>query len=150
MKLARLSTRSWTRIRRKDVSLTFSAKSLTLIASYEFGGPWGVAAIMTGFPILMYYLWICLWFHDGKLVHPASRDDIVPFLWRMWAHIEKVNDTRVRASVFSLSAMNRMPARIFMPGKCTLAISFSSFLLHGFFPDFNKRVFRFHPLATKP
>ncbi|KAF8634576.1 hypothetical protein AX17_004166 [Amanita inopinata Kibby_2008] len=55
--------------------------------TYEFGGPWGVVAIMTGFPVLMYYLWICLWFYDGKLVHPTSTDDIVPFLWKMWEHI---------------------------------------------------------------
>ena len=61
-----------------------------LSCSYEFGGPWGVCAIMTGFPILMYYLWICLWFYDGKLVHPTSVDDIQPFFWRMWAHVAKV------------------------------------------------------------
>ena len=57
---------------------------------YEFGGPWGVVAIMTGFPVLMYYLWICLWFYDGKLVHPNSVSDIKPFLGRMWGHIAKV------------------------------------------------------------
>ncbi|KAL1756566.1 ergosterol biosynthesis ERG4/ERG24 [Schizophyllum commune] len=55
--------------------------------SYEFGGPWGVLAIMTGFPVLMYYLWICLWFYDGRLVYPKSTDDIVPFLQRMWYHV---------------------------------------------------------------
>ncbi|KIJ65555.1 hypothetical protein HYDPIDRAFT_110664 [Hydnomerulius pinastri MD-312] len=55
--------------------------------TYEFGGPWGVTAMMIGFPILMYYLWICLWFYDGKLVTPTSVDDIVPFLERMWAHV---------------------------------------------------------------
>ncbi|KAF8141513.1 ergosterol biosynthesis ERG4/ERG24 [Boletus edulis] len=54
---------------------------------YEFGGPWGVTAMMIGFPLLMYYLWICLWFYDGKLVSPASMDDIVPFLHRMWVHV---------------------------------------------------------------
>ncbi|KAI0666820.1 ERG4/ERG24 ergosterol biosynthesis protein [Trametes maxima] len=54
---------------------------------YEFGGPWGVFAIMTGFPVLMYYLWICLVFYDGRLTHPTSVDDIQPFLWRMWEHI---------------------------------------------------------------
>ncbi|KIK61797.1 hypothetical protein GYMLUDRAFT_42843 [Collybiopsis luxurians FD-317 M1] len=58
-------------------------------ASYEFGGPWGVFAIMTGFPILMYYLWICLWFYDGQLVYPTSLDDVQPFFWRMWAHIRE-------------------------------------------------------------
>ncbi|KAF8524194.1 ergosterol biosynthesis ERG4/ERG24 [Gautieria morchelliformis] len=55
--------------------------------SYEFGGPWGVFAIMTGFPVLMYYFWICLTFHDGRLVYPHSRDQIQPFLQAMWDHI---------------------------------------------------------------
>lgn len=50
--------------------------------------------MMIGFPILMYYLWICLWFYDGKLVTPSSVDDIVPFLQRMWAHIRDVSDLR--------------------------------------------------------
>ncbi|GLB41937.1 putative ERG4 ERG24 ergosterol biosynthesis protein [Lyophyllum shimeji] len=55
--------------------------------TYEFGGPLGCIAIMTFFPVLMYYLWICLWFYDGRLVYPTSQDDIKPFLWRMWDHI---------------------------------------------------------------
>ena len=66
---------------------------LRLLCRYEFGGPWGVVAIMTGFPILMYYLWICLVFYDGQLAHPTSVDDIQPFLWRMWEHIRVVCDT---------------------------------------------------------
>lgn len=40
--------------------------------SWEFGGPWGVVAMMAGFPCLMYYLWICLWFEGGKLVRPSD------------------------------------------------------------------------------
>ncbi|PBK99714.1 ERG4/ERG24 ergosterol biosynthesis protein [Armillaria gallica] len=55
--------------------------------TYEFGGPLGVTAIMTGFPLLMYYLWICLWFYDGKLIHPTSLEDARPFLLRMWDHV---------------------------------------------------------------
>ncbi|KAF7370547.1 hypothetical protein MSAN_00686900 [Mycena sanguinolenta] len=54
---------------------------------YEFGGPWGVTGIMLGFPVLMYYLWICLWFYDGQLVYPKSQADVNPFMARMWAHI---------------------------------------------------------------
>ena len=69
-----------------------SSQVLYILYSFEFGGPWGVIAIMTGFPVLMYYLWICLWFYDGKLVYPSSVDDIQPFLWRMWGHIAKVSD----------------------------------------------------------
>jgi delta24(24(1))-sterol reductase len=60
-------------------------------ARYEFGGPWGVTAMMMGFPMLMYYLWICLWFYDGKLVGPSSLDDIQPFFQRMWIHVRDVS-----------------------------------------------------------
>jgi len=45
-----------------------------------------------------------LWFYDGKLVHPVSMDDIVPFLWRMWAHVRKVNDV-----VFSSNFVYSVP-----------------------------------------
>ncbi|SAM09637.1 hypothetical protein [Absidia glauca] len=39
---------------------------------YEFGGPVGVCAMMLGFPSLMYYFWVCLEYHQGKLITPAS------------------------------------------------------------------------------
>lgn len=34
-------------------------KKLDEHEGWEFGGPWGVTAMMTLFPLLMYYLWIC-------------------------------------------------------------------------------------------
>ncbi|KAG8964910.1 C-24(28) sterol reductase [Tulasnella sp. 419] len=57
--------------------------------TYEFGGPTGVAIMMTIFPPLMYYFWICLWFYDGQLVHPSSFSDIGPFFARMWNHVRQ-------------------------------------------------------------
>jgi len=54
---------------------------------YEFGGPWGVTAMITLFPVLMYYMWICLWFYEGHLVHPTSFQDVVPFFQRMFHHV---------------------------------------------------------------
>ncbi|CAG8652622.1 14307_t:CDS:2 [Ambispora leptoticha] len=39
---------------------------------FEFGGPWGVTAIMLGFPTLMYYMWGCLYFYRGQLVSPFN------------------------------------------------------------------------------
>ncbi|WVO17798.1 hypothetical protein L204_105496 [Cryptococcus depauperatus] len=54
---------------------------------WEFGGPTGVLAMMVLFPILMYYLWICLWFYEGKFIYPTSVGDIGPFFERMWDHI---------------------------------------------------------------
>lgn len=32
----------------------------------EFGGAVGTFAMMTGFPALFYYLYACLFFHDGE------------------------------------------------------------------------------------
>ncbi|ORY27457.1 ergosterol biosynthesis ERG4/ERG24 [Naematelia encephala] len=61
-------------------------KKLDEHQSYEFGGPVGVTAMMIGFPLLMYYLWICLWYYQGKMVHPTSLSDVKPFLTRMWEH----------------------------------------------------------------
>lgn len=49
---------------------------------YEFGGPIGVVCMMLGFPSLMYYLWVCLEYHQGKLITPASctKDGIIQFV----------------------------------------------------------------------
>jgi len=70
--------------------LTF-LKTHVGFARWEFGGPWGVTAMMIGFPMLMYYLWICLWFYDGRLVVPTSVDGIKPFIDDMWSHIRDVS-----------------------------------------------------------
>jgi delta24(24(1))-sterol reductase len=36
--------------------------------------------------LMLDYLWICLWFYQGALVHPTSISDTLPFLHRMWDH----------------------------------------------------------------
>lgn len=41
-------------------------KKLDEHESWEFGGPWGVTAMMTLFPVLMYYLWICEYITEGE------------------------------------------------------------------------------------
>ncbi|KAJ2934800.1 hypothetical protein H1R20_g2263, partial [Candolleomyces eurysporus] len=92
-------------------------KKLEQHETYEFGGPWGVAAIMTGFPILMYYLWICLWFYDGKLVYPTSTEDIKPFLARMWGHIAKDASPNAYAwKVYSGNFFFQLFLALVMPG----------------------------------
>ncbi len=85
---------------------------------YEFGGPVGAFAMMTLFPALMCeskmrfrlrcvpkrpisgadtngpradYLWICLWYYEGKFVYPTSVNDVGPFFHRMWLHILDVS-----------------------------------------------------------
>ena len=39
---------------------------------FEFGGSWGVSAMMIGFPLLMWYMWIGATYYDGHL--PLRKD----------------------------------------------------------------------------
>ena len=47
---------------------------------FEFGGPWGVAAMMLLFPLLMYYMWIGATYYDGHLPMPAQGESISDFV----------------------------------------------------------------------
>lgn len=45
----------------------------------DFGGSFGVSAMMLGFPLLMYYMWIGATFYDGKFPTPAEGQSTVDF-----------------------------------------------------------------------
>lgn len=49
---------------------------------YEFGGPIGVVCMMLGFPSLMYYFWVCLEYHQGRIITPTSytKEGIIQFI----------------------------------------------------------------------
>lgn len=46
---------------------------------FEFGGSWGVSAMMIGFPLLMWYMWIGATYYDGHLPLPKSGESIRQF-----------------------------------------------------------------------
>lgn len=52
-------------------------------AAYDFGGPLGVTAMMIGFPILMWYMWIGATYYDGKFPTRESGEGFVNFASRM-------------------------------------------------------------------
>jgi len=54
---------------------------------------------MTGFPVLMYYLWACLWFYDGRLVYPHSLAEAKPLFLEIWGHVKEVRFKRIRFSL---------------------------------------------------
>ncbi|TFY77412.1 hypothetical protein EWM64_g6598 [Hericium alpestre] len=85
--------------------------------TYEFGGPWGVTAMMVFFPMLMYYLWICLWFYDGQIVYPTSVDGIQPFLQQMWAHVRDDASPNLYAwKVYTGLIISQLAFAYVMPG----------------------------------
>ncbi|KAI8881868.1 ERG4/ERG24 ergosterol biosynthesis protein [Backusella circina FSU 941] len=48
--------------------------------------------MMTGFPCLMFYFWVCLEYHQGKLIYPTSLADFKP-----WFFQEIVNKIKLGA-----------------------------------------------------
>lgn len=47
---------------------------------FEFGGAFGVTAMMIGFPLLMYYMWIGATYYDGKAPTPAKGQSLSDFV----------------------------------------------------------------------
>lgn len=50
---------------------------------FDFGGPAGVTAMMIGFPLLMYYMWIGATYCDGKAPMPAADESMTDFVKRL-------------------------------------------------------------------
>jgi Ergosterol biosynthesis ERG4/ERG24 family len=46
---------------------------------YEFGGPFGVTAMMVGFPILMWYMWLGATYYDGQFPLPKEGQEFSEF-----------------------------------------------------------------------
>ena len=47
---------------------------------FEFGGSWGVAMMMIGFPILMYIMWLGATYYDGHLPMPDQEESLSHFV----------------------------------------------------------------------
>ncbi|KAF8323103.1 ERG4/ERG24 ergosterol biosynthesis protein [Clavulina sp. PMI_390] len=92
-------------------------KKLDQHQEYEFGGPVGVTAMITCFPVLMYYFWACLVFYDGQMVGPRSIDDIVPFILRMWGHVrDDAAPTPYAFAMFTGLMVFQLALAFVMPG----------------------------------
>ena len=50
---------------------------------FEFGGSWGVSAMMIGFPALMYYMWLGATYYNGKFPTPAKGESMSQFFRHM-------------------------------------------------------------------
>lgn len=53
------------------------------IGHFEFGGSWGVGAMMIGFPLLMWYMWIGATYYDGQLPTREKNQNMVQFIVAM-------------------------------------------------------------------
>ncbi|CCE63555.1 hypothetical protein TPHA_0F00690 [Tetrapisispora phaffii CBS 4417] len=51
---------------------------------YEFGGIPGVIGMVVGFPLLMYYMWICAEFYRGRVELPMAGESWLQFIHRLY------------------------------------------------------------------
>lgn len=54
---------------------------------YEFGGPYGASSMMIGFPLLMWYMWICYKYNDCQFMGPAEGENLVEFVKRCAGYV---------------------------------------------------------------
>ena len=65
-------------------SLNFDATQASATHdAFEFGGPWGAVAMMIGFPLLMYYMWIGATFYNGAFPLPNKEQSFLDFAIHM-------------------------------------------------------------------
>ncbi|KAK9472679.1 ergosterol biosynthesis ERG4/ERG24 [Dipodascopsis tothii] len=62
------------------------AAEADVFTGYDFGGPIGVSLMMTGFPLLMWYLWICATYYGGHLATPVAGESLKDFALRLYGH----------------------------------------------------------------
>ncbi|KAF2432971.1 ERG4/ERG24 ergosterol biosynthesis protein [Tothia fuscella] len=67
---------------RKSVALTEleSTSQSDALEHMDFGGSWGVSAMMIGFPILMWYMWIGATYYDGGIPTRSEGQSYVEFI----------------------------------------------------------------------
>jgi len=60
---------------------------------FEFGGTPGVTAMMIGFPMLMWYMWIGATYYDGKFPTPAQGESAADFVSKLAHYVQTVSYT---------------------------------------------------------
>ncbi|KAJ4343850.1 C-24(28) sterol reductase [Didymella glomerata] len=84
---------------------------------HEFGGALGMSAMMTGFPALMYYMWIGAAFYDGKFPKPAEGQSYSDFFGHMWNLVKtEAYPTNKAWQIYWFFGLVQMAFYMFMPG----------------------------------
>ncbi|RMD40540.1 hypothetical protein DV735_g4617, partial [Chaetothyriales sp. CBS 134920] len=60
-----------------------AGSNVDLSSHIEFGGSVGVTALMVGFPLLMYYMWIGAYYYDGKAPWPRENESWIEFFHQL-------------------------------------------------------------------
>ncbi|KAJ5090995.1 ERG4/ERG24 ergosterol biosynthesis protein [Penicillium argentinense] len=84
---------------------------------FEFGGSLGCLALMTGFPLLMYYMWIGATYYDGKLPLPGKDESWSQFARHLGTLVYTGAFPHLRAwRIYWLYYIFEAACYLFMPG----------------------------------
>lgn len=83
----------------------------------EFGGSFGMSAMMIGFPALMYYMWIGAYFYDGKFPTPTDGQTYAEFFQHMWNLVKTEAYPNNRAwKIYWYFGLTQMAFYMLLPG----------------------------------
>ncbi|CAI6335938.1 unnamed protein product [Periconia digitata] len=83
----------------------------------EFGGSFGMSAMMIGFPALMYYMWIGSYFYDGKFPTPTDGQTYGEFFQHMWNLVKTEAYPNARAwKIYWVFGLTQMAFYMLLPG----------------------------------
>jgi len=84
---------------------------------YEFGGPAGAVSVMAFSHLVVYYLWICVPYHRGALIHPHRLSEVGSFLATLFAHVrEGARPTGAAAAFYLGFVLLQGLLAAFLPG----------------------------------
>ncbi|KAF1834508.1 hypothetical protein BDW02DRAFT_498217 [Decorospora gaudefroyi] len=84
---------------------------------YEFGGALGMSAMMIGFPVLMYYMWIGAIFYDGKFPTRTGGQSYGDFFGHMWYLVKtEAYPNNYAWQIYWFFGLMQMAFYMFMPG----------------------------------
>jgi delta24(24(1))-sterol reductase len=76
-----------------------------------------MSAMMVGFPLLMYFMWIGTIFYDGRIPKPAKDETIMEFLDHMWFLVKtEAYPTKRAWCIYWLFGFTQMAFYVLLPG----------------------------------
>jgi delta24(24(1))-sterol reductase len=83
----------------------------------DFGGSFGMLAMMICFPALMYYMWIGAFFYDGNFPKPTADQSYAQFFGHMWTLVKTEAYPNARAwKIYWVFGLIQMVFSAYMPG----------------------------------
>lgn len=111
---------------KKETVKKTSVADPTLLPSkieYEFGGPIGNLSMMIGFPLLMWYMFVCYKYNDSQFMTPDVNESFSQFISRLYGYVlESAFPTWQAWKIEWGFLLTQMVFSVILPGIWTLGM----------------------------